>query len=247
MKEVFFVPESHVVSQAQMVSDWVRESEPRFNTALRIITKVESGEHNKEMIGWYNEGFQDNGYREDAGHQIINGERMLTGDQFCVEGSIAYGLALQRFPFVKDLRFLEFRRKHTEGMSTHAVLGFSIEGQDFFLDSTYGQVELADNTVKMDRLENIDNYYKITPFREIRDKGWTSADVFDRIDGKFASFKFEDIESLERGVNNVPPFGISQWEYLLSILDDQSKFQNPAQGELMHLSKNMLPHPVPTR
>lgn len=145
----------------ELVFGWIRGSEARFNTALDMYVT----ENNRLS-----------GVPDNSGYETNNGQRMLTGTGYCADGSTAYGLAIRKkFPFVQNLRFLNcyprvenldvpgrFHNPEIIRIIGHTLLGFSIDQQDFFLDSTYGQVVKEPNRVIVGKLEDLDKHYDLS-------------------------------------------------------------------------------------
>lgn len=210
MKEGSYISRSEVLPQTEAVAQWVTDSTPRFNKALRSLADFwldELPEKSKPTVR--------GAYAED-GYKLINGEMVLTGSMLCVEATRAYAEALRvRFPFTTNFSEITFFSKNT---SAHTVLGFSIEGDEKFLDGTYGQISQSENTVRLGELEDIEKYYDVGKrsayqFRNLRLDG----DVLK--DNKYVVSSFAKGPVIECRGNTVPPLDLFPWEVLFFALD----------------------------
>ena len=134
----YFIPTNEDLPQQEMVANWVKDSNQRFNQALSTLSTEWGG---------------------DQGFETIGGKRVLTGEGWCDDAAVAYGKALsEKFPFIKNLNLniLNFPK----GL-THSILSFSVGKGSYFLDPTHGQINKVENTVLLDRLEMLPQYYSL--------------------------------------------------------------------------------------
>lgn len=130
-------------SEQDLVFDWIRKSNSVVNTTLSGL----SVKYIDEL--WDEEG---------VGYEMISGKKIFTGSGYCVDASTGYGIALKdKFPFIKELNYLD---GIPFALAPHTLLTFSVAGEKFFVDPTYGQITYQENDLKLGRLEDIQRAYQ---------------------------------------------------------------------------------------
>lgn len=140
--------------QIDQVKDWVNRSDCAFNAALHHVANIDS------------KG------KKDSGWALIGGESVFTGSTFCEDGSPAYGLALPiKFSFIERVRLIllctslciDSNPEDSSGFM-HMITGFSVSGQDLFVDSTRGQVVRENNRVLIGEQNRLAELYRFKPW-----------------------------------------------------------------------------------
>lgn len=130
----------HESPNGNQVISWVNDSSYRFNQALIEVATAES---------------VDTGMRHDTGYEKIHRRWVFTGASYCDDATTSYGVALKRkFRSIGGREYILMQIPYW-----HRILKFSIGRENYFLDATYGQVNGSINTIVIDKLSQISNYY----------------------------------------------------------------------------------------
>lgn len=115
---------------AGCVFSWILDSFGRFNNAISEVARSE--EKNQSGSKW-----------------------IFTGSKYCHDASQAYKQAIRtKYPSMEEMEYVTMKVGRF-----HEILKFNVSGRNYFLDATYGQIIDKPNTLVLDDISKLGNYY----------------------------------------------------------------------------------------
>lgn len=194
------------------VIDWVNNSTPRFNDALKQVVQAEidDSEGAVGQVGW----------------ELVGNKKPFTGIMYCEEATGAYMKALQKlqkkFPLLGALEPVWLLPGSTN--LVHTILRITGLGFRFFLDGTYGQINKAENQVLILPWKNITTTYDPKPIK-LSEKYYTTPNR------RIIRYRFTDNGLF--ALADVPPASLGRGP----IFPINGQTQNPVEFLAKHLLK----------